>query len=343
MESISSSTSTALSSSSKGKIPLVHPKDTKPQPPRYSTIHPKLPLPIIPTISSPPPPPPKDYPPSPLKPEFIAYPTFTSRKMHVSWPVFGVLLVLLFLESTVIFVYTVIGLVKNTPQLYLQTPMQPQFPMCQTIVQAGPSPKDGLNVLDGAVLEEQISTTTIETTVLSTVYEVQTITSTPPATFTPPNQPHIQPILVTPSQDISMSKNLVLPGTSTTTLNVQPVETRIVYITSTDPTSPDPPRSTVYITTVIPASAASIPTTKTEQISTPRRASSTQTVEASTLTTTPLPASAAPTTQATAITTTPEDNAAVTKVVFSTTFLEGAGHMSPRSTVYVTTVVPGRT
>lgn len=363
-----SSISSATASSSDGKAPIVC-HDTKSTPPRYSTILPKLPLPVIPCSPTshnlPPPPPPKDFPapPSSSEPEFVACPNLDSRKMHISLLAFVLLLVLLFLESTVIFIYTTIGLVKNNPLPYLYAPILPQYPLCQSNVQADFSLRYGLNVADGTAWDEQQTT---YTTSVTTVTLTTMITQMP--SFTSPVLPHLEPVVsqeistttmyasrpVTPEEPVSITTVTLFTTsttpapTTTTTLDVDPVVTSVVFSTimidGSQSGIAEAPESTFYITTVVPAAETTSASDLLPTATTP----TTTTAEATTLIVRPNSLSLSATTTAFSTpttTTTLETSEVVTSVVFSTTVIPASQTNNaevPKSTVYLTTIVPGR-
>jgi len=282
----SSSSSPAISSSSKGKAPL-HDTHSKTTPPRYSTILPKLPLPIVPSLPTPflpppPPPPLKDLPEAPSQPEFYAYPTFIERKMHISSPALILLLILLFLESTVIFIYTTIGLIKNNSLTYLYAPIQPQYPLCQNNMQVNSGLRSGPNILNDAIVIEEpqmISTASIAP-VSATVSTTLTTIMPHPTTLTPPSPPILHPLLsLAPSQSLStvivyaspppaddaheaISTTTITLFTSnptppTTTPNTNSIVTSIIYSTTViEASRQESATSTVYITTTVPAAPA---------------------------------------------------------------------------------------
>jgi len=247
--------------------------------------------------------------------------------MHISSPAFILLLVLLFLESTVIFIYTTIGLVKNNPLPYLYAPVQPPYPLCQDNMQVNYELRYGLNIPNGAVLgEQQISYATST----STVYSTLITTVMHPAAITPPVMPNLQLL-----EPISTA---IIPAQSTTpasTSDTNAFVTSIIYSTTTQSATPDMAQSTTYSTTIV---AATTPATSSSIMLTSGSSKQADvTPLAISSTSSPVQSSILPMT-----TTTVDSGAVITSIVFSTTVLSVNSVEALKSTVYLTTVVPGR-
>jgi hypothetical protein len=224
-------------------------------PPRYSTILP-LKLPQMMASSS------KNEPVSPIKAAVpslrptIPLPVeqvqnYHQTRMSLSNPWLLMLIGLLLLESTTIFIYTVIGLMKNNPSQQFQSIYQP--PIFQNIGLAnGLYPPAGF-------LEQSICVAEAMTTI-TTMVSTTTITETVLAAFTPPLPHMVLPVSLT---TVYMSASLPESAkTSTTTITILPEPT------TSEAEEPFQEHSQTAITTTsaltsTPVMASSSPTTST--------------------------------------------------------------------------------